>query len=141
MKPYIIGFYGASNSGKTSLIEKLIKYFSKEGYSLASMKITDKKIGVDSKGKDTSKHAEAGSNLVVFSSANETDFLVKEKMDCAKILDFINYFGNFDLVIVEGANDENITNIRIGDIARRPNTVFTYDGDFEKIIDFIKDKM
>lgn len=138
MKPYVIGFYGASNSGKTTLIVKIIDHLSKERFCIASVKISDKKIGIDSEGKDTWKHSQAGSKLIVFSSENETDFLLKKNISSNKIVDIIGQLGEYDVIIVEGANDENIQKIRIGEIKKRKNTIFTYEGDFEKLINFIK---
>lgn len=138
MKPYIIGFYGESNSGKTSLIIEIINRLSKEEFNVASVKISDKKIGIDSEGKDTWKHAEAGSKLIVFSTDSETDFLLKKKISGNELMNCINYFGSYDIVIVEGAHDEEIPKVRLGDIKERKNTIFTYDNDFEKLINFIK---
>jgi len=106
--PSIIGFYGESNTGKTTLIVKIINRLSKDGFNVASVKISNKKISIDSEGKDTWKHAEAGSKLVVFSSENETDFLLKRKISNNEIVDNIKRLGNYDIILVEGANDENI---------------------------------
>ncbi|MCK4996463.1 MAG: molybdopterin-guanine dinucleotide biosynthesis protein B [Thermoplasmatales archaeon] len=137
--PSIIGFYGESNTGKTTLIVKIINRLSKDGFNVASVKISNKKISIDSEGKDTWKHAEAGSKLVVFSTENETDFLLKRKISNNEIVDNIKRLGNYDIILVEGANDENIPKIRLGEIKERKNTIFTYDDDFEELINFIKD--
>ena len=137
--PSIIGFYGESNTGKTTLIVKIINRLSKDGFNVASVKISNKKISIDSEGKDTWKHAEAGSKLVVFSSENETDFLLKRKISNNEIVDNIKRLGNYDIILVEGANAENIPKIRMGEIKERKNTIFTYDDDFEELINFIKD--
>jgi len=137
--PSIIGFYGESNTGKTTLIVKIINRLSKDGFNVASVKISNKKISIDSEGKDTWKHAEAGSKLVVFSTENETDFLLKRKISNNELVDNIKRLGNYDIILVEGANDENIPKIRLGEIKERKNTIFTYDDDFEELINFIKD--
>ena len=81
MKPFVIGFYGESDSGKTTLIVDIISSLTKEKYNVASVKTTDKNIGIDSEGKDTWKHTSAGAQLVVFSSDCETDYLIKRKMN------------------------------------------------------------
>ena len=84
--PAIFGFYGSSNTGKTTLIVKIIEKLAKEGYKVATIKKTDKKIGIDKKEKDTWKHGQAGAKLVVFSSPCETDFIVKENMKTKDII-------------------------------------------------------
>ena len=140
-KPKILGFYGESKSGKTTLITKLIKHLSVDGLNVATVKITDKNIELDSKGRDTWKHSEAGSNLVVLSSAIETDYLVKKKQTINDIIENISNIGHFDIIIVEGANDKETPKIRLGKIKQRVNTVFTYDGDFEKLLKFVKNQI
>ena len=140
-KPKILGFYGESKSGKTTLITKLIKHLSVDGLNVATVKITDKNIELDSKGRDTWKHSEAGSNLVVLSSAIETDYLVKKKQTINDIIKNMLNIGHFDIILVEGANDKETPKIRLGKIKQRVNTVFTYDGDFEKLLKFVKNQI
>lgn len=141
MKPFVLGFYGESDTGKTTLIVDVIVRLTKEDFNVASVKISEKKISLDSKGKDTWKHASAGSQLVVFSTDTETDFIFKQKMSNKALIDRINHFGNYNVILVEGANDKDIPKIRIGKIKERKNTVLTYDNDFEKLIVYIKNKI
>lgn len=137
----VFGIYGKSDTGKTTLVVDIIKRLSNEGFRVASIKITDKKIEIDTKGKDTWKHGEAGSKLVVLSSVNETDFLLKQCEDISEIINQINHIGQYDLILVEGGNDKFIPKIRIGDIKERENTILTYSGDFEKLIEMIKNEI
>ena len=140
-KPKILGFYGKSNTGKTTIITKLIKELTQAGLKVSTVKISDKNIELDPQGKDTWKHAEAGSSLVVLSSVSETDYLVKEKQEISDIVENISNIGCFDVIFVEGANDEFIPKIRIGEIKQRKNTILTYDGDFEKLKSFVKENI
>ena len=141
MPEKVIGIYGESNSGKTILVEKIIKYFSKERLNVASIKISDKKIEIDKFGKDTYKHAKAGADLVVFSTSSETDYLVKRHEDIRKIISTINKIDNYNLIIIEGANDDFTPKIRIGNIKKRKNTIFTYKENFKELINAINDKI
>jgi molybdopterin-guanine dinucleotide biosynthesis protein MobB len=141
MNEPVIGIYGKSNTGKTTLISDIIKQLSNEGYSIASVKITDKKIGIDTEGKDTWIYENAGAKLVVLSSPKETDFLIKKPKDTKEIISQINQIAKYDLIIIEGANDNFTQKIRIGDIKKRDNTIFTYIGDFQGLIDFLKTKI
>ncbi len=136
--PILFGFYGESNSGKTSLIIKIVKKLGDEGYKIATVKITDKKISVDTKGKDTWKYDQAGSKLTVLSSPIETDYMLKENKSMVELIQHIKELGEYDLIIVEGARDKNIPKIRIGNIPERENTLLTYGGDLEAIINLIK---
>jgi molybdopterin-guanine dinucleotide biosynthesis protein B len=140
--PTVIGFYGKSDTGKTTLIEEIIKKLTNDGYNVATMKITDKKTGVDIEGKDTWRHSKAGSKLVVLSSPSETDFILKENMKTKEILEEIAMLGYYDIVLIEGVNDIKIPKIRLGiDIKERENTIETYDKDFNGLIKKIKNRI
>jgi molybdopterin-guanine dinucleotide biosynthesis protein B len=140
-KTLVIGIYGESNTGKTKLLERLINQLTNDGYSVGSIKITDKEISVDTPGKDTWKHREAGSKITVFSSKIETSFMVREQMKIDKIIDSLEKLGHFDIILIEGANDQDTPKIKIGNVDKRENTIFTYTGDFEKIHEMIKTKL
>lgn len=140
-QPIILGFYGKSNTGKTTLIVDLIKHLTFDGYNVASVKVTDKNIGIDSEGKDTWKHSQAGANLVVFKTPMETDFMLKQTQTEKEIIEKIKQIRNYDIIIIEGSKEKEIQKIRIGDIEERENTVFTYSNDFQQLIDFIKKQM
>jgi len=137
-KPFVIGFYGYSNSGKTSIIIKLIKRLSDKSFKVATIKNSDKKIVFDKQEKDTYRHAQSGAESVVLSSHSETDFIIKKKLAFDEIVNYLSMFGEKDIIIVEGANDEITPKIRIGSISERHNTIFTYDNDFEKLYEFIE---
>ena len=138
MNPAIIGVYGKSNTGKTTLIVNIIKRLSEKGFKVATIKITNKKIRMDTEEKDTSRYKKAGSQLAVFSSPIETNFLINKEIKSTEIIGHIGKFGEFDIIIIEGANDKNIPKIRIGDIKKRQNTFYTYDENFNKVIKIIK---
>ena len=140
MKPYVIGFYGESNTGKTTLITNLIRKLTADGFKIATIKKSDKKIDIDVPGKDTFRHAEAGAKLTVLSSKNETDFIVKKSIRTNDVINFISQIDSYDFIFVEGASDKKISKIRIGDISKRESTLLDYDGDFEKLYNLIKNR-
>ena len=140
-KPDVIGFYGKSNTGKTTLIVEIIKRLTAEGLKVATVKITDKNIGIDSDEKDTRKYRKAGSELIIFSSPTETDFLHRKSIETSKILKYIEDQGNYNIILVEGVRDKNIPKVRLGDITERENTLITYDGNFERLLKMIKNKI
>ncbi len=93
---------GYSKSGKTTLAEKLISHFTKNGYTAASIKdIHDKHFKIDEEGKNTYRHQKAGADPVIARAANETDFLYSRQMDFSEIASRISA----DWLIVEGYND------------------------------------
>jgi len=139
-KPVVIGFYGESKTGKTTLIVEIVKRLTDEGLKVATVKITNKNIGIDTEEKDTWRYGRAGSELVVFSSPIETDFIHMRSKTISNIIDNIEKMGEFDIIIVEGARDKSISKVRLGDITERENTIITYDGDFNGLIEMIKNE-
>ena len=141
MRSYVIGFYGYSNTGKTNVISDLIKKLNEEEHRVAVIKCSDKKISFDKEEKDTYKHSKAGANPVVLSSLLETDFIIKKNLSIDDIINYLTVLEKLDIILVEGANDKNLLKVCIGDIQKRENTIMEYDGDFEKLYNFIKGKM
>ena len=134
----LIGFYGESNSGKTTLIIKIIEQLVKERYTVATIKNTDKNVKIDTEGKDTWKHQHAGAKLVALSSPYETDLIINKRMDVNKIVDIIFACESVDIVLVEGARNPNIPKIKIGNGEKRDNTIMQYQDDFEEVMKIIK---
>ena len=134
----IIGFYGESNCGKTTLIVKIIEQLVKERYTVATIKNTDKNVKIDTEGKDTWKHQHAGAKLVALSSPYETDLMINKRLDVNKIVDIIFAFEPVDIVLVEGARNPNIPKIKIGNGEKRDNTIMQYQDNFKDVMKIIK---
>lgn len=138
----ILGFYGLSNTGKTTLITSLIKMLTEKQYKVASIKQTKHSYSIDSPGKDTWKHAHAGSDLVCFQTAGETSFIIKRQLPLEQIMNLINTIDVFDIVLIEGSRDSFIEKIRLDmKTPLRENTIFTFDGDINKIVLFIEQQI
>ena len=133
----VIGFYGYSDSGKTSLIFRLIKELEKADFSTAVIKRTDKSISSESAEKDTSGFRAAGAKMTSFSSASETNFVLPVSMPLFQIIDKIRAFMDVDIIIVEGARDPEIQKVRLGEIPERIQTIYSYEGDFDKLMEII----
>jgi molybdopterin-guanine dinucleotide biosynthesis protein MobB len=137
----VFGIYGNSDTGKTTLIVKLVKQLVKEGYLIATIKQTKKAISMDTKRKDTWLHHGAGAELVVFSSICETDFLLNKSMITSEIIQRITEFGCYDIILVEGADDPSIPKIQIGVGKKRENTIASYKHNFNEILKIIKKEL
>ncbi|HAF62111.1 MAG TPA: molybdopterin-guanine dinucleotide biosynthesis protein B [Anaerolineaceae bacterium] len=136
--PFILGFYGQSGIGKTYLLRQIVKQLSAEGNHIAVIKISDKDISVDTEGKDTFLYGEAGADMVVFSSASESAFLVKQPLSTQGIVQNLQHQGSFDFIFIEGAMESWIPKIRLGEMKERENTLFTYNDDFDTLLNMIK---
>src|SRR5439155_1107171 len=66
--PPILCFVGRSNSGKTTLIERLIPMLVREGYRIATIKHAGHGFDLDTEGKDSWRLKRAGSKTVSVTS-------------------------------------------------------------------------
>lgn len=100
----IVAVVGNSNSGKTTAVEVLIKGLTEKGYKIGSAKhIPDPEFTIDTKGKDTWKHARAGANTVLSVSQNELAIIKNvdtTKFDLKEIV--AEFPDETDIIILEG---------------------------------------
>lgn len=90
---------GYSGTGKTTLVTALIKKLRHSGSAVASVKdIHAHDFSLDTPGKNTWLHKQAGADPVVARGGNETDFLYTGRMDLSQIRSMISA----DWLIVEG---------------------------------------
>ncbi|MBN2414344.1 molybdopterin-guanine dinucleotide biosynthesis protein B [bacterium] len=93
---------GYTGSGKTTLVTALIRHLRHKGFRVASVKdIHAHDFSIDTPGKNTWLHKQAGADPVVARSAGETDFLYTGPMDLTRIRSLISA----DWLIVEGYHD------------------------------------
>ena len=112
MTPPIVCFVGHSNSGKTTLIEKLIPELTQEGYRIATIKHAGHGFDLDTEGKDSWRHKRAGaSQVVVLSKGSLAMFTdVPEELPVEEIRDrFVN--DGIDLIIAEGWKSEGFPKV------------------------------
>ena len=133
----VVGFYGRSGSGKTALVERVLTELNARGLRVAVIKQSSMEAGLDTPGKDTWRFAQAGADAAVFQGAHQTVFFLQDTPALDDLLAWVAKMTHPDLVLVEGARDPRVPKVRLGDIVERPNTVLTYDGNFEGLIDFI----
>lgn len=136
--PIFLGFYGESNTGKTSIIVSLLKKLKQNHLKTAVIKITNKDVSLDTVGKDTFRFGEVDCDAIIFISNIETDFIFKNKFDFKNIINIIKFIDFYDIILIEGCYEPSLPKIRIGKgIKIRKNTLFDYDGDLDKIFDYL----
>lgn len=133
----ILGIYGESKAGKTTLVERLIGALREKGYKVCSVKkIHTQDFTIDTEGKDTWKHTKAGAQVVVAQSQNETAFLVNRNTAPEDIVSVIEKIAEPDIVIVEGYWDDDNPKIVVGGIEERPNTILRYKNNFDEVLGY-----
>jgi len=130
---------GRSESGKTDLICSLIKKLKEKDYSVASVKHTRGDFSIDSEGKDTWRHSKAGSELVVFSTPDETDFLLNESLDLDDLISRIESIGDYDVLLIEGMKEEKLPKIDVDGKNLEGTFVEYEDNNLEEIVNSIEE--
>jgi len=114
MTPPIVCFVGRSNSGKTTLIERLIPELTQAGYRVATIKHAGHGFDLDTEGKDSWRHKRAGaSQVVVLSKGSLAMFAdVPEELPIEEVRGrFVN--DSIDLIIAEGWKSEGFPKVVI----------------------------
>jgi len=98
-KRLAVAFTGPSNSGKTTLIEKISIILNEKGYKVAIVKHDPKdKAKFDKEGKDSYRFSQTGADVAILSDTRTTLF----KQNRSEITDVISMFDTFDFLLVEG---------------------------------------
>ena len=109
----IVTITGKSNSGKTTVIEKLIKHYSAMGLKVSVVKSMKHHFQIDHEGKDTFRYREAG----VFSWAitNGEDYALFTKIDNPMSpLDIAQKnFPDSDIIFIEGFKEGETPKIEV----------------------------
>lgn len=110
----ILCFVGRSNSGKTTFIERVIPELVRGGYKVATVKHAGHGFDLDTEGKDSWRHKQAGASSVVILSKGSMAMFA-DVSDQMKVEDVRDRFldGSYDLVIAEGWKNEGYPKIVI----------------------------
>jgi molybdopterin-guanine dinucleotide biosynthesis protein B len=103
IKMRILSIVGHHNSGKTTVVERLINYWTENSHSVATIKnIHIENFSVDKPGKDTWRYKQAGAEMVGMCTPIETNILFPRRKSLEEIL---HYFKT-DYLILEGFSQE-----------------------------------
>jgi molybdopterin-guanine dinucleotide biosynthesis protein B len=100
MKVY--GVIGWKNSGKTSLMERLVADITGRGFSVSTVKHVHHAVDLDQPGKDTFRHRAAGAREVVLASADRFALMVEHRGPEPELPAILARLAPVDLVLVEG---------------------------------------
>lgn len=103
-----VGFIGYSNSGKTTLIEKLIPLLKARGYTVSALKNAHHGFDMDRPGKDSYRYREAGASQVLIASTQRWALLTETPQGHAPLERLLQELAPCDLVLVEGFKSEGL---------------------------------
>ena len=103
--PVILGVVGRPDSGKTTLIERLIPEFTRRGLRVGAVKRVAK-FDIDMPGKDSWRHGQAGADAYTVASASKLAFVARRDEEASLEEIVARYFGGYDVVVCEGYRRE-----------------------------------
>lgn len=100
----VIAVIGSKKSGKTTTVEALVKGLTRQGYRVATIKhVSERDFTMDTEGKDTWRHAQAGAKTIVVVAPKEIGIIKKVDTTKLSLHEIIkNCQDNKDIVILEG---------------------------------------
>lgn len=105
-----IGFAAFSGTGKTTLIERLVRILKAQGYRVAVIKHDTHRFEIDKEGKDSWRFAQAGADMTLISSGEKTAIVEQRPRSFEENLSMIH---DVDLILVEGYKQEQLPKIGI----------------------------
>ena len=111
--PPIVSIVGKSESGKTTLLERLIKELELRGYQVVTIKHVPRDVVFDEPEKDSWRHLQAGSKATIISSKDKV-VLVKPVAVEPALSEVARIFGeDYDIILAEGFKSDNAPKIEV----------------------------
>ena len=109
----IVSVVGKSDSGKTTLLEKLVPELKTRGYRVGTIKHDVHGFDIDHEGKDSWRHKKAGAHTVVISSPKKVSVI--RDVDTEATLDGLasKYFQDVDIILTEGYKRQDKPKIEV----------------------------
>lgn len=98
--PIIFAVSGIKNSGKTTLIQKLVRELKRQHYRVGVIKHDGHEFEADVQGTDSYRHKKAGADSVIVYSATKM-MMVRDNRE-GNIEELLRYQLDMDVIILEG---------------------------------------
>lgn len=125
-EPFVVGVAGWKNSGKTTLVTRLVAELVRRGYRVSTVKHSHHDISYEEDGTDSARHRQAGAHEValispqrwaVMSNARDIAWRVEPEPPLAAV---VAQLAPADIVIVEGMKRARIAKIEVRRSAQSP---------------------
>ncbi len=111
MKTKIITIVGKSNSGKTTLLEKIIALLTDKGYKIGSVKHAHDGFEMDKEGKDSWRHRKAGAGATLVISKDKVAMVKDDATSYIEKMKF--YLSDMDIILAEGFKKQALPKIEV----------------------------
>lgn len=140
MTTKVVAFVAKSNTGKTTLLEQVIRELNERGYHIGAIKHDAHKFDIDHPGKDSYRLAAAGAEIMLIVSPEKLALI--KKHEATPPLDELiaTYFSDVDLVLTEGFKTSNLPKIELHRRERSPNLLCRGDQNDPNLIAVASDE-
>ncbi len=128
----VFAFAAYSGTGKTTVIEKIVRALKSEGLRVAVIKHDGHRFEIDHEGKDSWRFAHAGADITIISSQEKTAYVEQRSLSLRQLIDMVH---DVDLILVEGYKNETLPQIGIA----RKATGKGFTADLSRFIALITD--
>lgn len=129
MSRKVIGITGYKNSGKTTLVERLVRNLTARGYRIATVKHAHHAFDIDHEGRDSYRHRAAGAQEVAVVSRRMWATIRTLDGDAEPSLaDVLAATGPADLVVVEGYKRDRYPKIEVRNLELDQSPLDNDDG-------------
>jgi molybdopterin-guanine dinucleotide biosynthesis protein B len=127
--PAVFGVTGWKNSGKTTLMEGLVRTISKRGFAVSTIKHAHHQFDVDQEGTDSYRHRQAGAVEVALVSGYRWALMHELRGNNEPALDdILARMSDCDLVLIEGYKSASHLKIEVRlEQARRADPLWQAD--------------
>lgn len=109
----VFGIIGRQNAGKTGLLTRLVGVIAARGLSVSTVKHAHHDVDVDTPGKDSYRHREAGAQEVMLVSPHRLALMQEFRGPVPALTEVLARFAPVDLVLVEGYKRDSHPRIEV----------------------------
>ena len=111
--PPVVSIVGKSESGKTTVLGRLVEELKSRGYQVATVKHAPHGTTFDEPGKDSWRHIKAGSRAAIVSSPDNI-VLVKPVSRDSPLEEIVRLLGeDYDIILTEGFKQGSAAKIEV----------------------------
>ena len=116
----LVAFVAKSNTGKTTLLEQVIRELKNRGYKVGAIKHDAHKFDIDHPGKDSYRLTDAGADTMLITSSEKLALVKKHQTEPSLEQLVATYFTDVDIVLTEGFKTSSLPKIEAHRRERSP---------------------
>lgn len=109
----VVSFVAKSGTGKTTLVEKLIREMKSRDYKVGALKHDAHRFEIDHEGKDSWRFTQAGADTTVVTSPEKMAMVKRYEVEPSVEETIAACFADVDIVLTEGFKRSSLPKIEI----------------------------